>query len=493
VTVGVKPPIVMRSLLDIAQPAHRSDGQTLTWDWEANWGKSGVNVGLAFMSPGWFAEFETAQTAAASEDAGASQHIVLSQHYRRLASLPALLFDERSDFQSRYYPAAIAELQAALDSKGSSSEKAQAHSMLAELYMQQADQAEQGERVHYLQAAAAEVELALSGSAQQSDVLELAAKVFQELSDNANAAGDDATAKGYLRRLEGMRASSPQRPPQTQSMNDSLSQATLALDQGKTEVARNLIESLVEPQTATVPGAAAPLVSQTSLTVTTTPRGRQIVVHLGNGENPEKASELAARTVEALRKKEEGQAVATANTITLTLPGRPGPAMFALQRDLAAALPDAAELALLRSVLEGTRGSENLQTSQLRSTWRYTETVDLAPALLRWSEIAAGLEYTQDDPTEEAPDLQSEELQRVQRVLRGSDAAAWRRFAANSRVDYRFEPNTSDTNQEWQVGAGESRTMWIQESRWNLDRIHWTGIGLCAVVVGLAALVWRLA
>jgi len=136
--------------------------------------------------------------------------------------------------------------------------------------------------------------------------------------------------------------------------------------------------------------------------------------------------------------------------------------MFALQRDLAAAIPDAAELALLRSVLEGTRGSENMQTSQLKSTWRYTETVDLAPALLHWNEIAAGLEYAPADPLEEAPDMQSEELQRVQRVLQMTDAAAWRRFAANSRVNFRFEQSISDTNQEWQVGPGSLGRCWFR-------------------------------
>ena len=91
------------------------------------------------------------------------------------------------------------------------------------------------------------------------------------------------------------------------------------------------------------------------------------------------------------------------------------------------------------------------------------------------------------------PAAEADQLQRLQRSLRESDAVAWRRFAANSRVDYLFESNTSDTTREWQVRAGEARELFVQKSRWNLDSIRWATIALCIAVVGLAALVWRLA
>jgi len=98
VTVELKPPIVMRSLLDAATPAHHSNGQTLTWDWEAKWDASEVNIGLVFMSPSWFAEFETAKAAAVGQAAGADQHLLLSEHFagcllclpqRMMRSLPS--------------------------------------------------------------------------------------------------------------------------------------------------------------------------------------------------------------------------------------------------------------------------------------------------------------------------------------------------------------------------------------------------------------------
>jgi hypothetical protein len=185
--------------------------------------------------------------------------------------------------------------------------------------------------------------------------------------------------------------------------------------------------------------------------------------------------------------------VASANSVTITLPGPPGPAVIELQQALAAALPDAPELALLRAVLADTHASHNIQTSLFRSTWSYVERVDLQSALRQWQQIAARFESAQSESTQGLPAAQLDELLRIQRALWDADAVAWRRFAANSRVDYVFEPNTSDTTQEWQVRAGEAREIVIQKSRWNFDNIRWAAIAVCIAVAGLAALVWHLA
>ena len=491
VTVKMKPPIGMRSVLSIATPAHQADAQTLTWDWETGWNKSEVNVGLALMSPTWFAEFEKAQSAAIQKDA-AAEHISLSQHYRRLASLPALLLNALPTFQSRYYPAAVAQLQAALDTKASQAEKSRAHSMLAELYVQQADHGGSADREQYLQAAAAEIELALGDSAPEPALVELAGTVFEELSHNAKARGDDASARGYLHRLEGVRASSPQQTAQIHSTDEELLQATHALAEGDTETARDLVGSLNGSVEVAPPGASEPVVSQTSLTVTTTPEGRQIVVHLGRGENLAKASELAERIADSQRSQARGTVIATANTVTITLQEPPGRTMFELQESLAAALPPEPELALLHSILADADGSAETQNRLLISTWRYTETVDLTPALDQWREIAAGLNSESAASLQEAPAAQNAQLQRIQAALNDSDAAAWRRFADSSTVNYRFDYSAADANREWQMRAGESRQLSVQQSRWNLEGIRWAAAALCTAVVGLAVLAWRL-
>jgi hypothetical protein len=491
-TVELKPPIHMGSLLATSQPAHRSDGQRMTWDWETDWGKPGANVGLALMSPGWSTEFEAAQAAAAEQDAGAAQHILLSQHYTRLASLQGSLLKAPLAVWSRFYPAAIAELQTALNSKSSTAERTQAHSLMARLYVEQAGQAEQSGRQQYLQAAAAEIRSALADSEPEPELVELAGKVFGDLSDIASGAGDGAAARRYGEQLEEIRAFSPQQAADTQAANQRLSQATSALEQGDTDTARDLVASFLDTQATTAPEAPAPIVGQTSLTVTTTPQGRQIVVHLGQDADLQEASELAAETEKALRPHKVAQAIRKANCITLTLPGPPGTAMFALQKDLADALPDAPELALLHSVLADTNGYTETHTSHLRSMWQYTEEVDLAPALRRWEELAAQLERATPGLPQGLAPAQSEQVRFMQSVLWASDAAAWRRLAASSTVDYRFEPLASDTNYEWQVRTGESREMVVQMIQWNPSGIRWAIVALCAGIVGFAALLWHL-
>jgi hypothetical protein len=493
VTVELKPPMSTSSILAITPPAHRSDAQTLTWDWESEWAQSKTNVGFAFMSPGWFAEFDAARADATGDEAGAGQHILLSKHYRRLASLSAVPFGTQTEFRTRYYPSAIAELQAALASNPSPIESAQAHSMLAELYVEQADQAQQGAREQYLQAAGIEVESAISSSAPESALRELAARIFGELSQTAEAAGDAATARDYRHRLEAVRASSQEQEGQTQAITEDLLRAAHFLEQGDTKAARDLIASRYGLGAAVLPAAPPPLVRHMLLTVTTTLVSRQITLYLGAGENLEEASELAGRTAEALRVQGGAQAIAEANKVIITLPGPPSADVFALQQALASSLPDAPELALLRSVLTDTRGSEATETSLLQSIWRYTEQVDLASALQHWEQIAAQLESAQSSSLQGLAPGQAEQLQHIQRALWDSDAAAWRRFAASSRVDYRFEQNTSDTNREWQVRAGEQREMIVQNSRWNLESIRWAALALCIVLAGLAALAWQLA
>jgi hypothetical protein len=491
VTVEMSSPISSRSLIYIVPPAHRSNGQTLTWDWESEWVKTKTSLGLAFMSPSWFAEFDAARAAADAEGASAAAHISLSRHYRRLASLTALPFAAEKVFRSRYNPAAIAELQSAIAASASTAERSQAHSLLADLYAQEADRAASSDRKYYLQAAAAEIRLALDGSSTEPALTELADKIFSQLSEEAESSGDSAAASSYDQRLEALGPSSPARANHEPSLGSALSQAIDSMERGDIDAARGFLAARYGPEASVLPGAAPPIVSQTALTVTTTPRGRTIATLLGRGENLSKASALAKRTEAALQPLSLAQVVANANTITITLPAPPGSAMLEVQQALASALPDAPELALLKAVLADARGSVGTQTNLVESTWRYTERADLSRSGQYWQELANRLDSAQTNSQQGLSAAQSEQLQRIRRYVWDSDATAWRKFAANSSVDYRFQESDADTNREWRLRAGESREMFVQRSLWNWDTARWSALVLTAALIGMAALVWR--
>jgi hypothetical protein len=234
-------------------------------------------------------------------------------------------------------------------------------------------------------------------------------------------------------------------------------------------------------------------VSQTTLTVTTTPAGRRITILLGSGENLAKASELAEQIEAALRPRSPAQVVADSHTVTLTLPVPPGSTMSELQRTLALALPDAPELALLRSVLADTRGLVDTQSNLVRSTWRYTEHVDLTAALRLWQSLATPLDSAQSDPPQGVSLAGSERGSRTQHSPGNSGAAAWLDFAANSRVDYRFEETNADTSRGWQLRPGDSRELIVKTSQWNSENLRYAALAFAVVLAGMAVLAWRVA
>lgn len=491
VTVEMMSPNVSRSLLLTSPSAHRLGAQTLTWDWETEWVKTKPSVGLAFMSPSWQGEFEAARAAAAAAGAGATEHIALSRHYRRLASLPAPTFADPAVFRTRYYPAAIAELQIAIATGSPAAEKRQARSLLAELYLQEADRSESEARKHYLQAAAAEVQLASQPPSTEPFLAKLANEIFNQLAQEAEASGDSALAGSYRKRLEAISANPNARASNEATAASVLSRAVDAVNQGDINAARGFLAIKYGLEASALPGASPPIVSQSALTVTTTPSGRTIVMLLGHGENLSAASELARQTEAALRPQSSNRVVASGNALTITLPIAPGSAMLEHQQTLAPGLPDAPELALLRAVLEDAQGSADTQSDLVKSTWRFSERVDLSRALQRWQEMAAQLDSALPVPLPGGSPTESEQLQWIRHHIRASDATAWRDFAANSRVDYRFEESDADSIREWQLRAGETRELLVERQTWNLENARWAILALAAVLIGAAILVWR--
>jgi hypothetical protein len=491
VTVEMMSPSVSRALLLTSPPAHRASAQMLTWDWETEWVKSRPSVGLAFISPSWQGEFEAARAAAAAADAGVTEHIALSQHYRRLASLPVPTFADPTLFRTRYYPAAIAELQVAIATSGPAAETRQARSLLAELYLQEADRSESKARRHYLQAAAAEVQLASQPPSKEPLLAKLANEIFSQLAQEAEASGDSRLAGSYRKRLEVLSANQDAQAGNEATAASVLSRAVDAVNQGDINAARGLLAIAYGLEASVLPGDSPPIVSRSALTVTTTSSGRTIVMLLGHGENLSEATELARQAEAALRSQSSNGAVARRNTLTITLPIAPGSALLEYQQALATRMPDAPELALLRAVLEDARGAADTQSDLVRSTWRYSERVDLSRALQGWLELAAQLDAALPDPLPGGSAAESEQLQWVRRHIRASNAAAWRDFAANSRVDYRFEDSDADSIREWQLRPGETRELLVERQTWNLENAQWAILALAAVLIGAATLVWR--
>jgi hypothetical protein len=492
VTVIVQPSVSPDAILDITPPPHRSQGQAFTWDWESEWAKSKPSAGLAFMTPTWFAAFEQARQAANLPDASALEHSALSEHYRRLASLPEPTFVTPALFRTRYYPAAVAELQTAIAASASVEEEVQARSQLAALYLQEAERAGSEGSRQYLQAAASEIELGMADPSPNSELVELARKVFGELERLAEVNGDAATAIGYRQRLDAAQTDSSAATNPDPSADRRLAQASLALDNKEFAAARDLLAAAYGPDIAVASGASPPVVDRTVITVTTTPTGRTIALRLGRDGAETNAAQLARAAAIALGSRSTSRAEAVADTVTITLVVPPGRALLDAQQSLASALPDAPELALLKAVLEDTRGFEETQTNLMKSTWRFTERADLSSAVRRWQGLAAQLDAAQTHAPAGAPATQAGEIGRIQRALWASDAAAWRSLTANSMVAYRYEESSRDVTREWQFQPGDTREMLIETSFWNLDTARWVVVALALIVGALAALLWRL-
>jgi hypothetical protein len=492
VTVKLDQTIDPRSLLQAAPAVHRSAGQTLTWDWESDWIKSKPSIDLIFMSPGWFAEFDSARAAAEGVDASAAAHLALSHHYQRLASMQTEPLVADPGWHARFYPAAVAELQAAITASTSAAERSQARALLAELYAREAEQTDSGSRTHFLQAAATELELAVQDSPSESSLQESVGEALSQLLQEAVATGDSRAIGVYRQRLEKLKASPVPLETREPTATGQPSATGGEADAGEFDGAGALLSTRDGPAATIGPAAAPPLVTQTTITVTTTSEGRTIELLLGRDENSSMASDLASRTANALRKQSAAQVVAGANKLAIELPGPAGTAMLAMQRALASALPDAPELALLAAVLRDTSGTSGTRSDILSITRTYSERVDLSRALGRWNELAARLEAAQPAPPQAVPAAQSAGTPDIQPFSLESDPMAWRNLAAASSVVYRFESGETDTSREWRLRAGDTQEMSFDTSIWNLYGVRWMAVALVAVVVVVAALIWYL-
>ncbi len=139
VTIKYAPALPPEAILTHAPAATRRDRDGLTWHIENR--KAAASIGVAFMAPVWWREFTAARTAAAASQAGLAEQMALSRRYEQMANLTAPPFDPAAPFFERYYPGAVAALQAGIARPGPAAQPAElaaAHAGLARLYLARA-------------------------------------------------------------------------------------------------------------------------------------------------------------------------------------------------------------------------------------------------------------------------------------------------------------------------------------------------------------------
>jgi hypothetical protein len=494
-TLRFDPSINPRQVLSVLPAPHRSDSGAWTWDWENE--RAGTDIGVAFMSSAWWAEFSAARAAASAPGAGTVEHLALSQYYQHLLALPELPFEQPGFFE-RYYAPAVAELQTAATTGNGTApadDLIAVHMQLAGLYRRQADRLGPGPGDTYQQLAADEIGTALSLGASGQPARELAADLYGQLAARARAREDEATAQDYERRLSALGTPQGITSPDSQQSDISLAAAEEAVARGDLSAARQIIQATFGPETADPPGLEPPRASQSVVTVVTSPPIRVITVTLVplSDQDTQAVAVLLRQAANLLRGQPGVSADARGNRMVITSSFSDTQQLAETQHGLVEALPDAPELALLASVLAPASISWTADNQQpLYSTQRYFEQVDLQAAWQTWQSLAGRLAAAgRELEAGQANTSSTGELAQARRVLWTADAAAWRALAADSRAEYKTELHGPTVQREWIMPAGASQTLELTASRWHLEHVRWAAIGAGLLLLLLAAAIWR--
>jgi len=495
VTVRFDPPAALGQVLARAPAAQLYDPDGMTWHLEYQ--RAAQSIGVAFMSPAWWAGFDAARAAAAATGAGPTQHLALSEYYRHLSALPAPPFDSRADFPDRYYPAEDAALLAVLRGSPSSpgpiataDEQLTAHTRLAELYRGRAEQPDGSADEAYLQMAAAEMEAAVTLDGGNADLREGAANLNARLAQAAQARGDSITAAQRQARLDALRVPGGAANDRSLAQATALARATQALEAGDSRQARQLIVEAFGPMAVTLQSLPPPFTTQALVSVTTTPTERIFGVQLsGDGAAP--AASLA-QAAQALSACPPTRIVAAGVQLTVTLTYTGAAELRESQACLAAALPSIPELTLLAAALAPQQLEREIMQDPFKATERYVERVDLGSALRAWESLAAQLELASQGEGPAAVALLADpRLAQLQRAFWAEDAAAWRSLADRSRVSYRVEMNAVQADRGWEVRPGEARTLEATAGQLRWKQIAAVAVAAAFLLVLVAYLIWR--
>jgi hypothetical protein len=532
-TLSSQVPVASDQMLGLAPEPEQTRGQSYTWNWDT---KRAPDVWAAFMAPAWWRNFEAARSAAAGPEAGPAQHLALSKMYQELAALPRLPFAPAADFYTRYYPLAIAELQAAT-TPGSAGpaptpEQVTAHALLAKLYHDQADRMGRDAGDVYLDLAASEAGAAIAGGASDPALRTLAADALVRLASIANARGDSARAEAYLAKRAELEPA-PGTGAAAEQKTARLALAENEVRQGNLASAQRIISDTFGAESIDILALRAPLAGQALVTVETTlevppgdprPQGaaglagkRKVTESLVDGRNPKALAALIGQAAEAWGSVRGVTVESGPDWVSVEYAFSDESQLADIQARISRMLPNIPELALMSAALApGALALEAGQTD-FQNAWRYNEAVDLAPAADAWQRRAdevrfAGVRLAPPPPDAVALDPNPEsgqnepaasgvttgtlgtrmDLGDLQRAIWNANAAGWEKLAEHSYAQYVVHLGESGPSRQWQVQAGMQRTLEAETVGWRADRLALAAgaAGLAALLI--AVLLWRL-
>jgi hypothetical protein len=448
------------------------------WDWQALDFEPQEDITLTFIAlPAW-EKVEQARQAVAAAPESAQAHYALGTTYAGLALAS-------QEAREALYPLILDELTRAreLDDTG-----VETHAALATLYRVQADSYQGAERSRYLALAAEEGEKLLQLRAGEE--AQWLAQLYRELSEAAQEEGRFAAALDYLERFGQLAGGLT--PPELERRR------TIYLRWGASLLAEGRAEEAVEV-TRTGMGddfleRAAPVgwprFSRALLQVQTFADRRQVSLAVTplfpRLAFPHIENDLAATLGELKARGAEAGLVAVADcyTLTVSIPCQGG----SCPAGLAAAVPDRADMALLRAALAPPELHFGTRWGLLTASTFYAESVDLrevAATLEQQARLTAGANPEPGLTPDEAALLTA---------LNGVAVDSWRRLADNSELIYRLDlqpPAGPALKGTWELRPGDVEKLTANESTCRTDRL-WPIF--CGVVLALTlafAAGWR--
>jgi len=522
-TASFATPLAPEQLVGEAPAPQRENTQALEWSWD---GQTGQDVYLVFIASNWWNGLVVARSAAAGPAASAGQHVALSQMYEHLASLPRLSFLPDVDLYARYYPAAVAELQAATAPQNSSGipspEEVAAHGLLANLYDQQANRLGPDGGATYLELAAAEAQAALSLGATDPNLHALATNAYLQLAASARAAGDISGADGYLSRLAALGPASGASGSTASAATDEektarLSLALQQLARGDVATAREIVVETFGQDAIDMAPLRAPLAGQVVVTVetqTTGPSGpatgstdaplagrRSIWLLLADSQDAAGVQALIQQVVRAWQPLQGVQVTSGSDWLAGSFGFQADRSLADTQSQLSKLLPDLPELELLRAVLDPEMVSLREGSDRFETTLRYAEAANLAPAAAAWQDRAAQVRAASQRLTTPTPtpasstaaaSVEQTELGQVQAAVWDANADAWEKLAGESFVQYQADLAGPGTVREWQVPAGGRRLLESVDQHLIVGPVLLIVTVAILTVLLLAFVIWRL-
>lgn len=483
VSISFAQPVSPDQLLHLA-PAPRSPSPgILTWEWSGV--KAPSNIGLAFMSSGWWRQLEEERSAAAEPEAGLREHIALGERYWHAATLAPPVFAPRASFYERFSSQAIAEWRVGIAAARADSdpvELAAARERLAGLYLAEASRESTAASQTYLQLAVDELVQATALDPGDTE-LGTSARALQRLLAAATRAHEGKVPEDAPDAApEQLYTSLTAHDAGERAQVEGLVLAQRAVEAGDFADARRILTSTLGAGILDLPEARPPRISQALLNVSNAPGRRAVRLQLMDNEQGAAASRLISEADKTLRGL--SGVVSNGTVLTLTLTYHDPSDVLSWQDRLNAALPDLPELALLSSALSTRHLAWPIDEDILTRTYGYQERVDLSKGIQAWEREAARLDQAADQA-----ESSGQPLDLLRAAIWRDDARSWRNIGLHSRAIYSAEVSGTDSGpswlldlvhrryregrsqRQWMVEAGEVRQLEASVLAWRYDRL----------------------